>query len=157
MHCSQTGKYFMHRKLCLLVLISCLLAGCSSHTSRLSTPLLRYDGVYSAKSRVDGDVYCEYLRFYPDSTVITVSSECPGKDVLQDIRKWFSQENAGASATGVSKGSTRLSGNKITFDAVSKEGSVSYIGKISGKRLSLSSYSHINEHRDHDTYQFIAW
>lgn len=147
----------MPRKIILLLLAQCLLAGCASHSSHRPAALLRYDGVYSAETRIDDDLYCEYLRFYPDDTVITVTSECPGNNVLQDIRKWFSPENAGATAEGVSKGSIIRTGNKISFDAISSEGKISYNGKISEKRISLSTFSHINQYRDHEVYTFVAW
>jgi hypothetical protein len=146
----------MRRILVFLVLIQFLLSACTTSRQPMSTKLPRYDGVYSAQTFVDGEKYCEYLRFYPNATVITVTSEC-GKTALQDIKKWFSRENAGPEAAGVSRGTVSIVGNKISFDAVSKEGSVSYEGEILSKRISVSTYSHINEARDHDVYQFITW
>ncbi|MGH8049888.1 MAG: hypothetical protein ACREPB_04435 [Arenimonas sp.] len=148
----------MRNNLFLLLLAPYLLSGCTSHSYRSSAVAsLRYDGVYRAETRVDGDLYCEYLRFYPAGTVITVTSECPGNDVLQDIRKWFSSENAGPEANGISKGKTTITGSGITFDAISREGNVGYTGKITGERIRLSSYSHINQHRDDEVYKFLAW
>ena len=147
----------MYGKLSLLFLMTLLISACVSNSLPTAKSPLRYDGVYSSETRIDGDLYCEYLRFYPEGTVITVTSECPEKDVLPDIKKWFAKENAGPDASGVSKGNTTINKNAISFDAISIEGNISYEGKILGNRISLSSFSHINQHRDHDVYQFVAW
>jgi hypothetical protein len=106
---------------------------------------LRFDGIYQSERTGD---YWYYLRFYPDGTVIEVSST--GQP--NDLRQWFTKEH-----DGVSTGKVTLKGKRISFSAVSSAGSVDYDGELVGNQLRLHSYCHINEHRSNNLYVFVRW
>lgn len=112
---------------------------------------LRYDGIYrSEPSRPMGSStdYWEYLRFYSDGSVISVSSTGQPKD----LRAWFSKE-----APGVSLGKVATQGNRLSFTAVNTSGSVDYSGEVDGDRMCLRTRSHINEHQESKAYVFVKW
>ncbi len=106
---------------------------------------LHYDGVYQSDRTED---YYSYLRFYPDGTVINVSST--GQP--NDLRQWFAKGH-----DGVSSGKVKLKDKRISFSALSSKGTVDYDGELEGNQLRLHSYSHINEHRRSGLYVFVRW
>jgi hypothetical protein len=145
----------MHLKLIGLMSITLLLTGCITGNSYTSSKL-RYDGVYKSQSFVDGEKYCEYVRFYSDGAVITVGSICT-KSALKDIKKWFDVDNAGPEFAGISEGTIHVSRNQIKFDVTSKEGKISYDGIFSSNHMRLSYHSHITQERGYEDYKFVKW
>ncbi|MFG6465169.1 hypothetical protein [Roseateles sp. BYS87W] len=117
---------------------------------------LRSDGVYVSREQVDDETYCEYLRFYPTGTVITVSSEC-GPEALESLKAWFRASRAGPKVSGVSRGRVVHRGNRISFRAVSKEGAVRFEGHAFENHLVLRSHSEINGHDDQQRFDFVRW
>lgn len=117
---------------------------------------LRYDGVYVGAPFDDDKEYCAYLRFYPQGTVITVSSVCD-RQALPEIKHWFRASQAGPTKSGVSRGKVYISGEQISFTAVSREGKVAYRGGMDGDRLRLRSHSFINGSEDVEVYSFVRW
>lgn len=117
---------------------------------------LRYDGVYVGAPFDEDREYCEHLRFYPQGTVITVSTICDRK-ALRDIKRWFRASKAGPQAVGTSRGKVKVVGEKISFTVVSREGKVAYWGGMLNDQLRLNSHSYINGNHDVDTYSFVRW
>ena len=134
----------------LLALIAMLGPACAADIA------LRYDGVYVGAPFDDDKEYCAYLRFYPQGTVITVSSVCDRR-ALPDIKRWFRASQAGPKRSGVSRGKVQISGEQISFSAVSREGKVAYRGGMVGDRLRLGSHSFINGNEDVEVYSFVPW
>jgi hypothetical protein len=123
-----------------------------------SAASIQFDGVYigTPSADADADAYCHYLRFYPRGSVITVSSAC-GQSALADIKRWFTFKNSGPKKTGTSRGRAKIEDKRISFAAVSREGTVSYWGEIEDGHIHLKTYSHINKHRGEDSYKFVKW
>jgi len=119
-------------------------------------PSLHFDGVYISKpDHTDGEEdTCEFIRFYPNGTAITVSSYCD-RSALPEIMKWLTPENAGPEHSGVSLGMSSIAGNKLSFTAESKEGKVSYQGEIFDDHLDLNTYSFINNYRGKNSFSFV--
>jgi hypothetical protein len=108
-----------------------------------NTPAVRVDGVYQSKK--DGSSY-EYLHFFADGSVITVSSE----GTPTDIAKWFIKDSP-----SVSKGKYILTGQHIKFSSTDSYGSVDYDGDIKDDILYLKTFSHINNYRGSDEFKFV--
>lgn len=89
----------------------------------------------------DGVTYYSYLRFYPDGTVIGVTSS----GTPTDLRRWFNKpyENTGTYS---------FKDASITFSLTSPEGTVDYEGSIVRRLLTLNLHSHINGYRSVITY-----
>jgi hypothetical protein len=109
-----------------------------------STGGLRFDGVYQHPV----SDYTQYLRFYADQTVITVSAK--GSDPSQ-LASWF---HKGSSIVGT--GTYTLNGAAISFTVTSTEGAVSYQGLVCADSVSLQVHSLINGNRATSTYSFAA-
>jgi hypothetical protein len=132
----------------LLGMFCLLLAGCA-HLSRPQRGALCPDGIYqSGKVSDEYDSYWYYLRFYPDGTVISVSST--GQP--DDLRSWFNLEMDDLSA-----GHVVLQGDHLSFSQTSKEGTVDYAGTVAGSTLHLDSHSRINDFRDRHVFTCVAW
>jgi hypothetical protein len=88
--------------------------------------------------------YHHYLRFYPDGTVIGVSTTASPNE----LRRWFrfSYEN---------RGKYSISGSEVQFSLASPGGQVDYEGTINGSQLILNFFSHINGNRDKEIYRWI--
>ncbi len=112
-------------------------------TSCKNSPIIRVDGVYQSKK--NGDTF-EYLRFYPDGSVITVSST----GTAADIAKWFNK-----SGKDLSKGNYTLTGQHLKFSSTDSYGTVDYDGDIKGDVILLKTYSHINGYHGSDEYLFV--
>lgn len=134
----------------LLALIAVFSHACAADLT------LRYDGVYVSAPFDDDKEYCAYLRFYPQGTVITVSSVCDRK-ALPDIKRWFRASQAGPKRSGVSRGKVNIRGEQISFTAVSREGKVVYRGGMLDDQLRLRSHSFINGNEDVEVYSFVPW
>jgi hypothetical protein len=105
---------------------------------------VRFDGLYQSAS--EGKSW-EYLRFYADGTVLTVTSD--GNP--QQVARWFHKQHQ-----YLSKGRYRIEGSTIVFSSTySAVGTVDYSGTIEGDTLRLDSYSHINSYRGRQEYQFV--
>lgn len=148
----------MNLRILLLISVLLLSVGAAPASEMAGVAQLRHDGVFVSlpEPLEDGYSYCEYLRFYPSGTVITVSSDC-GHEALTDIKEWFTAKNAGPKHTGVSRGKAIMKGNKVSFYAVSREGKVSYRGRIEGNRLHLKGYSYIGRNHFTTSYTFTPW
>jgi len=88
-----------------------------------------------------------YLRFYPDSTVIGVTTA--GKP--DNLLPWFKKENKTPS-----KGKFMLSGNTIKFSMTSEQGEVTYDGMLTSEnKLVLTVKSLINKYQGKEEYGFM--
>jgi hypothetical protein len=128
----------------LILGLAAILTSCAMMRNH-GTVALRFDGVYQSERVED---YWNYLHFYPDGTVITVSST--GQP--EDLRTWFTKEHV-----GVSIGKVTRKGGRVSFSATSSDGSVDYDGRLVGDQVHLDSYSHINGHRSSDVFKFVRW
>lgn len=104
---------------------------------------VRLDGFYECPH----ETFTDYLRFYSDGTVVSVSSTGTAKQ----ISSWFTKEHSIAG-----KGRCEVDGNRIEFSAVAREGAVDYAGTIGngGEELHLHSHSHINGYEAYAVYRF---
>jgi hypothetical protein len=84
----------------------------------------------------DGVKYYRYLRFYPDGTVIGVTSS----GTPTDLKRWFHTPYQDT-------GTYSLVGSMIKFSLTSPSGTVDYEGGIAGRVLTLNVHSQINDHR----------
>lgn len=106
-----------------------------------NTTGVRYDGLYQSEK----EEYSYFLRFYPDNTVISVTST--GGPIA--ISEWFKQPY-------YNSGSFKISGKKISFECTSEDGTVVYKGKIKPNDvLELKYESLINGHKSKNTYKFV--
>jgi hypothetical protein len=109
---------------------------------------LRTDGVYQSERTDD---YWQYLRFYEDETVLTVSST----GTPEQIARWFKKENI--QKNGLSHGKVQVHGSQVSFASTSQEGTVDYEGTIQGTTLTVKSHSHINGRRATRKFRFVAF
>lgn len=105
---------------------------------------LRFDGLYLAYELFSLSDTRHYLRFYPDGTVLAVSSN--GKP--SQVAKWFCKP-------GDQTGHYTVSGSRVEFSGKSAMGIVDYKGTIDRTCLRLSTHSHINGNRDEGLYSFV--
>ncbi len=113
--------------------------------------LLRFDGVYKSEiNQTDPDLeYWQYIRFYEDGTVITVSST--GNPT--EIDSWFRKELS--IQKGFSRGQYEIKGSEIIFSSTSEAGTVDYNGTIHEKAVDLYSFSHISGNKSKKKYSFV--
>jgi hypothetical protein len=105
---------------------------------------IQYHGLYvSPESN-----YFQYFRFYPDGTVLSVSSTGTAKQVSQ----WLTRDNAKSNSAGA----YLTSDENIQFSTVSPSGRVDYVGRQAdgGWQLLLHSHSHINGHESYGVWRF---
>ena len=99
---------------------------------------LRFDGLYQTETQVappqPGLKAWEYLRFYKDGTVLSVSSTGSPKQVSL----WFHKGNE-----KILQGRYFKRRNEIRFIVHSDKGQVDYDGIIYKEELSLTILSHI--------------
>ena len=109
---------------------------------------LSYDGYYvSIPDSNTMSIFKYYLRFYPDSTVIGVTTA--GKP--DNLVPWFKKENKTPS-----KGKFMLSGNTIRFSMTSEQGEVTYDGMLTSEnKLVLTVKSLINKYQGKEEYGFM--
>jgi len=109
---------------------------------------LSYDGYYvSIPDSNTMSMFKYYLRFYPDSTVIGVTTA--GKP--DNLLPWFKKENKTPS-----KGKFMLSGNTIKFSMTSEQGEVTYDGMLTSEnKLVLTVKSLINKYQGKEEYGFM--
>jgi hypothetical protein len=109
---------------------------------------LSYDGYYvSIPDSNSMSMFKYYLRFYPDSTVIGVTTA--GKP--DNLVPWFKKENKTPS-----KGKFVLSGDTIKFSMTSEQGEVTYDGMLTSEnKLVLTVKSLINKYQGKEEYGFM--
>jgi hypothetical protein len=93
---------------------------------------------------LDGEVFCKYFRFYPDGTVIGVTTS----GSPNEIKNWFRRPY-------VNSGEYRIDGTSITFSLTSPEGTVNYKGVIRGSNLNLDVHSQINGYRSPGVWKWV--
>ncbi len=109
---------------------------------------MSYDGYYvSVPDSNSMSLFKYYLRFYPDGTVIGVTTA--GKPA--NLIPWFKKENKTPY-----KGKYILTDSSLKFSMTSEQGDVSYDGSISGdNRLVLIVKSLINKYEGKEEYGFM--
>ena len=109
---------------------------------------LSYDGYYvSIPDSNSMSMFKYYLRFYPDGTVIGVTTA--GKPA--NLLPWFKKENKTPY-----KGRYTLNDSTIKFSMTSEQGNVTYEGKLSAdNKLVLMVKSLINKYDGKEEYGFM--
>src|SRR5436190_4974782 len=109
---------------------------------------MSYDGYYvSIPDSTSMSMFKYYLRFYPDGTVIGVTTA--GKPV--NLITWFKKEDKTPS-----KGAFTFTDSTIKFSMPSEQGEVNYDGKITGdNKLVLKVKSLINKYEGKEEYAFM--
>jgi hypothetical protein len=107
-----------------------------------------YDGYYvSIPDSNSISMFKYYLRFYPDGTVIGVTTA--GKPA--NLVPWFKKENKTPS-----RGIYSLSDSAIKFSMTSEQGEVNYNGKLTAdNKLVLIVKSLINKYEGKEEYGFM--
>jgi len=117
--------------------------------ARYGAAKLEYEGVYVSEIHGSGSSkYHGFLRFYPEGSVIQISST--GEP--EALQKWFTKDNS-----LVSRGMVTIMGDQVSFSCASTRGLVDYAGKIDGDHLRLDTYSHINQTRTSQVFTFVRW
>lgn len=120
-----------------LLILTLLIIGCGTPKLQLVN-----NRIYKTKEKTDD--YWYYLKFYSDSTVISVSSTGKPKDIV----KWFHKEKE-----NISKGKYFIKKDSIFFESIGESGKVIYKGIILNKKLLLESKSEINGFEDKCIYK----
>jgi hypothetical protein len=109
---------------------------------------LKFDGYYvSIPDSTSMSMFKYYLRFYPDGTVIGVTTA--GKPA--NLIPWFNKENKTPS-----KGQFTIKDSAIKFSMASEEGQVNYEGKLTSQnKLVLMVKSFINKYEGREEYGFM--
>lgn len=113
-------------------------------------PVVRFDGLYQTVSEIDSvgnDTTYNFLRFYPDGKVLSVTS----RGNAHDLKKWFHLKTKNPSV-----GMYEIKANRIYFSTTSNEGTVVYDGEIHDQYyLTLTIKSLINGYNHQEKYYFI--
>ena len=109
---------------------------------------LSYDGYYvSIPDSNSISMFKYYLRFYPDGTVIGVTTA--GKPA--NLAPWFKKENKTPY-----RGRYTVSDSTIKFSMTSEQGDVTYEGKLTAdNKLMLIVRSLINKYDGKEEYSFM--
>lgn len=118
----------------------------------------RYDGVYRrvlgyessrSPSGPDKILWSEYLRFYPNGSLIeTISMRDP-----DDLRKWFAPDiDPDLFVCGYTRDGTRLSWSITVGREI-----VRYTADADIKSLHVESYNPTTSERHSDRYAFVGW
>lgn len=133
----------------IIFVLTTVLISCSTiknhEKDELKYGILFFEGIYQSEKKGD---YWSYLRFYPDQTVISVSSS----GIPSDLKIWFDKDNE-----NISIGRIVVKGNTISFSTTSREGKVDYTGAIINEKLHLEFFSQINSNKGKEVYKFIKW
>jgi hypothetical protein len=110
---------------------------------------LRFDGLYATEHLFAGETvrFRQYLRFYEDGTLISVSATGEPGDVL----RWFEREH-----DRVGSGRYRTDGAYMEASIQFESGSVDLRGVAGDQILVLDFHSHINGNRGVREYHFQA-
>jgi hypothetical protein len=107
--------------------------------------LIRFDGVYQSVE----DNFYHYIKFYPDYTVIEVSTFDTPKPFLAWFEKDYEDSYSGHYVVDNEAKNVKFSIHYIF-------GRVDYVGEINvEKNLIIESYNHINSYRARREYKFI--
>jgi hypothetical protein len=109
---------------------------------------MSYDGYYvSIPDSNSISMFKYYLRFYPDGTVIGVTTA--GKPA--NLIPWFKKENKTPS-----RGKFTLTDSIVRFSMTSEQGDVNYDGKLTvDNKLVLTVKSLINKYQGKEEYGFL--
>ena len=109
---------------------------------------MSFDGYYvSIPDSNSMTMFKYYLRFYPDGTVIGVTTA--GKPA--NLLPWFKKENKTPS-----KGTYVLKDSTIKFSMTSDQGDVTYNGKLTAdNKMVLLVRSLINKYEAEEEYEFL--
>ena len=121
----------------------------SFNVSSQTNEFIRFDGVYQSETQGD---YRQFIRFYQDGTVITVSCTCE----VKGIEAWFNKENL--KDEDDSSGKYEIKETKIYFTSTSSYGTVVYYGTLTNEyTINLNIKSLINDYENQETYYFIKF
>lgn len=140
-----------------IVAFACGLCLMGCRTAQISGGSIRCDGIYRAPrtgwntDTTAGAVpsqtrFASYLRFYPDRTVLDVSSG----DDSEKVATWFKRGHR-----EFGEGKYRLKGSDLRFSTKSKWGVVDFTGTVAGEDLKMQWFSHINRQGGQETYRFV--
>ena len=101
----------------------------------------RSDGMYLRRD----EGLTEFFRFAPDGLVENIVLR--GTEVTADTAREMLD---GTLPERRMKGSYRVEDDRLTFEIISSNGKVAYVGSMTDEGLLLSSHSHINGHSDTD-------
>ena len=120
----------------------------SSRSNANAQDKLNFDGYYVSISDSNSmSIFKYYLRFYPDGTVIGVTTA--GKPA--NLIPWFKKEN-----NTPSKGQYTLTESTIKFSMSSEQGEVNYQGTLTpDNKLVLLVKSLINKYEGKEEYEFM--
>ncbi|MBO0795792.1 MAG: hypothetical protein J2P36_33285 [Ktedonobacteraceae bacterium] len=105
--------------------------------------LLRFDGLYRDQDEKDNGN--DYLRFYPDGTVLDVAVRAPS--TAEQVAQWL-----GKNKRGISRGKYKRRGTQIAFTTRSGRVAISYVGMVvNDHTIALEFYSHAT------TSQGLTW
>lgn len=108
---------------------------------------MSYDGYYIYDQPDKNNQFKYYLRFYPDGTVITVTTA--GKP--ENLVRWFTKDYK-----DVAKGKFELDDSTITFFIRTDKGEINYSGTLSPEnRMLLTVKSAINKYEGKEEYYFL--
>lgn len=139
----------MRRTTVLLLLL--LLPSCVSARAP-ERPSIRFDGLYQTVVPDEDLVTTHaYLRFYPDGTVMAVTST----GTPRDLRRWFRKQDI--ERLDQSHGTWSRTGNTVRFSTTSSHGTVDSEGAVAERSLAVTWHSHINGRRGEESYRFVAW
>lgn len=114
-------------------------------TSSMWAAAVRYDGLYVCKQEAK---YMEYLRFYKDGTVISVSSPDPINTAASMLRRGGSSPFTEAQYT--------ITGSRIEFTFQETAGAIAYVGTISANVIDFKVHSGINNKDFIRRYEFAS-
>jgi len=106
--------------------------------------VVRFDGLYQTETD-SVEHYRSFLRFYADSTVISVTSTGEAKDIIKWLKKPYKDQ-----------GVYEIKNNNIRFSTTSSYGTVVYTGVINDEyKLTLKTKSLINGNESEEIFYFI--
>lgn len=105
---------------------------------------LRFDGIYF--HTLEDEDYLYYLRFYPDGTVVSLSSYYDPSDAYYFLNR---------KGQYTSIGTFKIEDEIISFNTTSSAGVVCYKGIFDGpETMALKTHSLINGHKDRCVFLF---
>ena len=130
-----------------------LAIGLSAGAASAAAVPIRFDGLYCART---SSGCTEFMRFYPDGTLVIACSTGNARQVARWLRKDYSWLGEGG-------GTYRIVGNKLkarTSVHAGKPGRtgsgwIDYTGSINGNSLLLRIHSHLTGHRETLRLEFV--